>query len=274
MVNLDIPGYKEQLFVADLIAENLDRVKKSVLLKGWDYVAIVSGIPGVGKSTFAQSVAKYLDPNFESWQICFTAKEFREKTSVGKKGQAFILDESFADMNSTLSKDPEFIATMNHLQLLRQKNLFIFLILPDFFSLNKTIAVFRASHLFVPYANEYNRGTVAVFGRDTKRTLYFKGKQFCDYHAAEPNFRTVFQGHWFCDFADYENRKNEHLLSQTIVKEKDMRSRIQRDKIAGAYVLDLKATARALSERVKENERTVEEWVNKGKERLNRLSNP
>jgi hypothetical protein len=142
-------GKKQTLYVADSIANNLIRTKKAVSKQDWDYMAIISGIPGVGKSTFAQGLAKYLDPNFTSYQICFTAKEFITKTEAGKPGQAFILDESFADMNSTMYKDPEFVALLNHIQAVRQRNLYLLIVLPDFFTLIKNVAVFRASHLFV-----------------------------------------------------------------------------------------------------------------------------
>ena len=146
MVHIKVPGYLREMYIADAIANNMERVKKSVLKQGWDYMCIVSGLPGVGKSAFAQALAKFLDPNFTSKQITFTGKEFREKTTDGTLGQAFILDESFADMNSTLYKDPEFVATINHMQLIRQKGLFLIIVLPDFFSLSKNIAIFRASH--------------------------------------------------------------------------------------------------------------------------------
>ena len=114
MVHIAVPGYEKKLYIADPIYNNLQKSKNAVLNKGWDYVCIVSGIPGVGKSTFAQALAKFFDPKFESKQICFTAQEFKDKTSNGNKGQAFILDESFADMNTSLTKDPEFVATINH----------------------------------------------------------------------------------------------------------------------------------------------------------------
>src|SRR3990167_2523310 len=224
MVHIPIQGYEKQLYIADAIADNLKRTKVAVLTKGWDYVCIISGLPGVGKSTFAQALAKYLDPSFESWQICFTGSEFRNKTINGTKGQAFVPDESFADINTPLSKGPEFIATVNHLQLIRQKNLFLILILPDFFSLSKNVAIFRASHLFVPYSEDYNHGDVAIFDRETKRELYIKGKQFCNYQAALPNFRTDFQVSWFVDKEDYDKRKKEHLLTQSKIKEKGVKS--------------------------------------------------
>ena len=265
-------GKKHKLYVADTIAENLQRSKVAVLTKGWDYVCIVSGLPGVGKSTFAQSIAKFFDSKFESCQICFTAKEFREKTALGKKGQAFILDESFADLNTSLSKDPEFIATINHLQLIRQKNLFLILVLPDFFSLSKNIAIFRANHLFVPYSEDYSHGDVAVFDREAKRELYIKGKQFLNYQAYPPNFRCDYQKSWFVDEQDYLKRKEQHLIEQAKVKEKGVKASHLRDLVTYVLKLKTKVSNKVISEWLHQGETTVDGWVNRGKERYAKLN--
>jgi adenylate kinase family enzyme len=268
MVHINVEGYEGDLYIHEALAPNLQRVKVSVLTKGWDYVAVVSGLPGVGKSTFAQQLAKFLDPNFESWQICFTAKEFRDKTSHGKKGQTFILDESFADMNTSLHKDPEFIATINHLQLIRQRNLFLILVLPDFFSLSKNIAIFRASHLFVAYSEDYSHGDVAVFDREAKRELYIKGKQFINYQAHPPNFRITFNKRWFCDEEDYIKRKDEHLKQMAKPQEKAQKVAIFRDKLAALFIKTTKMQQKELARMVLAPESTVSDWVTRGNQRM------
>ena len=264
-------GKKQKLYIADPICNNLLKSKDAVLKKGWDYVAIVSGIPGVGKSTFAQALAKFLDPNFESKQICFTAKEFKDKTSVGEKGQAFILDESFADMNANLSKNPEFIALINHLQLIRQRNLFLILVLPDFFSLAKNIAIFRSSHLFVPYSVDYKRGDVAVFDREAKRELYIKGKIFINYQASPPNFRTDYQGHWYIDMQDYLERKEAHLQKLSEFKEKYTKGGHQRDIITFILHRETGLTLKQIGEMVGVSEDLVRQWHIRGKEQHAKL---
>lgn len=269
MVHIEIPGYEKKLYIADALANNLERVKVSVLKKGWDYVCVVSGLPGVGKSTFAQALAKFLDPTFDVDRICFTGTEFREKTTLGSKGQAYVLDESFADMNTSLSKDPEFIATVNHMQLIRQKNLFLILVLPDFFSLSKNIAIFRASHLFVPYSEDYSHGDVAVFDREAKRELYIKGKQFLNYQAYPPNFRCDFQMHWFVDEEEYKRRKEQHLVEQAKVKEKGQKAAAIRDILAAVISNELDWTYEQIGSVAHSPKSTVEGWVQRGRKRLN-----
>jgi len=204
--------------IDEFLVKNLDAVKNSVLDRGWDYVAIVSGIPGVGKSTFAQRICKYLDPTFNTKdRICFTGtgkNGLIERTAHAKLGQAYMLDESFADLNTKVSKGSEFVKIMNHLQLIRQKGLYLVLCLPNFFDLSKGIAVFRSSHLFAIYSDGFERGYFAAFGRDEKRELYVKGSKFMDYNVRKPNFRGTFSKQWFADQELYDKLKLQHLQEQ------------------------------------------------------------
>jgi len=200
-----------ECYLDENLKKNLDEIKDSVLNKGWDYVCVIAGIPGAGKTTFAQQVATYLDPTFDVDRICFTGKDYINKTEEGKLGQAFQLDESFADLNTMMSRNPDFIAIIDHLQTIRKRGEFHILILPDFFTLARGVAVFRTSHLFVVYADRFERGRFAAFGRDNKRKLYNKGKPFSDYHAEEPNFRGRFVSKKIIDWEEYERRKDKHL---------------------------------------------------------------
>lgn len=211
-------GQEVEGYIDETLAKNLDDVKKSVLKQGWDYVCVVSGIVGVGKSTFAQKICKYLDPTFTTKdRICFEAKGengFLERTSNGEKGQAFMLDESFADLNTKVTRGSDFVRIINHLQLIRQRNLFIVLCLPNFFDLSKGVAIFRTSHLFVIYHEAFERGKFAAFSRNEKRKLYVKGSKYIDYNLVKPNFRGRFTKQWIADWDLYEKLKEEHLKKQ------------------------------------------------------------
>lgn len=265
-----VEGTETKMYLNETLANNLRRVRVSVLAKGWDYVAVVSGLPGVGKSTLAQQIAHFLDPTFNVDRICFTGKEFRQKTATGTKGQAFILDESFADFNTSLSKDPEFMATINHLQLIRQNNLFLILVLPDFFSLTKNVAIFRSSHLFVPYSEDYEHGKVAIFDREAKRLLYIKGKQFCNYQAWAPNFRTMFNNDWYIDRVEYDKRKRQHLLDQSKKIDKVPKYMIFCGILIYYIVEKLKISFVEVERQTNIPDSTQKRWYELGKERMER----
>ena len=185
--------------------------------KNWDYVAVVSGYCGVGKSVFSQSIARYCDETFDESKICFTAEEFIKVSNEVEPYSAVILDESFQSLNTRVTMSPDFLKIVNHLQILRQKHLFIFLNLPNFFDLSKNIAIFRTNHLFVCYSDdEDNRGKVLAFGRNEKKNLYILGGKFLDYGRVHANIVGKF---WRDDVIDeniYENLKFKHLKSQEV----------------------------------------------------------
>ena len=212
------------------LKKNLDIVKDAVLHKDFDYICVVSGICGSGKSTFAQQICKYLDSTFNTKdRICFSGtgeNGLIERATNSISGKAFMLDESFQDLNTKISMSPDFVAIMSFLQLIRQRGLFIVLCLPNFFDLSKGIALFRANHLFVIRVGEnYTRGNFEAFDRFEKQRLYVLGSKFMDYNCGNSNFDGSFSKKWVVDLKLYEKLKLEHLLSQKTRQGK----RLQRD---------------------------------------------
>ena len=208
-------------YIDGFLKTNLDGVINMVTNKNWDYVCIVAGIPGAGKSNFAQSGAKYCDPNFNIKNIVFSADDFIKKTNEAEEFSAIILDESFASLNTRISNNANFMKIINHLQLIRQKHLFIFLCLPNFFDLSKGVALYRSSHLFFVYADEEgNRGRFTAFDREKKRLLYVKGQKFMDYSVVKSNFFGTFTEQKAIDWEAYEELKMNHLKEQELYVKK------------------------------------------------------
>lgn len=222
-------GYKgepQEYYIDQNLSKNLDNAIIRVKKKNWDYVGIVSGLPGSGKSTLAKTIAKYFDPNFSEKNIAFSDEEFINLTNNVPEHSAVILDESFASLNTKIALSGEFLRIVNHLQLIRQKHLFIILCLPNFFDLSKGIAIFRASHLFVVYDEQGDRGRFLVFDREAKRKLYVLGSKFMNYSAAKANFHGRFTiNSKIVDEKIYEARKRQHLLEQ----DKNPRKKVRRD---------------------------------------------
>lgn len=216
-----------------LIRIELDKVKVRVKKKNWDYVALVAGIPGSGKSTLARTFARYFCKWFDESYIAFTGDEFIDITNNCPEYSSVILDESFASLNSKVSMSEDFVKIINHLQIIRQKHLFIFLCLPNFFDLAKGISIFRSSHLFVTYADgEGNRGHFLVFDRDNKRKLYVRGGKYMDYNAQKANFYARFwENNDIINLKLYEDMKNRHLLAQNEKELKKITNKSSRDEI-------------------------------------------
>lgn len=222
-------------YLDDRLKVALDEVKQVVGTasekgRDWDYVALICGYPGTGKSNFAQNLAKYCCPWFDESYIVFNADEFIEVTNNCKNNSAIVLDESFATFNSRVSKSSDFIKVVNHLQLLRQKNLYLFLCLPNFFDLSKAIAIYRSHHLFVTYSPKFGeRGSFAVWDKDGKKLLYIKGQKYMDYNAEKPNFRGRFIKSKAVDEPKYQEIKLKHLMEQEESPSADSKTMKSRD---------------------------------------------
>ena len=211
-----IDGKPCSFYLDGYLKRTLD-IAKARNKKNWDYNAIVCGIPGSGKSTFVRCPIKYCDPNFGIDNIAFNAKQFIKISSECEEYAGIQLDESFQSLNSRVTMSPDFLKIINHLQIIRQKRLFIFLCLPNFFDLSKGVAVFRSSHLFLTYADDDGkRGKFMAFGRDQKRKLYVKGSKYMDYNAEKANYYGRYSiGKNIIDEKEYEKRKRRHLMEQS-----------------------------------------------------------
>jgi len=207
-----------QFTIDGILKENLDVAIHRVKKQNWDYVAIISGIPGSGKSTFSRTIARYCCPWFNEKYIAFTSEEFVKITNNCPEYSAVVLDESFQSMNARVTMTKAFLRIVNHLQIIRQKHLFILLCLPNFFDLSKNIAIFRSSHLFITYSSTDGlRGRFLAFSRDGKRRLYIKGGKFLDYNAIKSNFRGKYSRNPnIIDERVYEKMKIQHLKAQEI----------------------------------------------------------
>lgn len=273
---LDWKGEPCSFIMNEYLLANLEPVKKVVQNKDFDFVTLVAGLPGIGKSTFGINMAKYLDPNFTIDNIAFTAEDFIELTNTLPPRSAVILDESFESMNSKVGMSADFLKIMNHLQLIRQRNLFIILILPNFFDLQKSIAIYRSSFLFVCYGKKFgNRGSFAAFGREEKKMLYILGQKYLNYHATAPNFRGKFYKQQAINEDEYNKRKLEHLQNRA----KDKTAKVGRaDKtkvMLAAYMRHvLNISAKKMAEITGVSERAIHMFVKDGKESIYRRYKP
>lgn len=218
----DLEGRPAKFYMDPALIRSLDLAKDRVKKRNWDYVSIISGIPGSGKSTLARCLARYCCPWFDLPHVAFTVDEFIKLTNNCPEYSSVILDESFQSLNSRVTMSPAFLRIINHLQIIRQKHLFIFLCLPNFFDLSKGVAIFRASHLFVTYAsNDGKRGKYLAWDRSGKRRLYIRGQKYLNYNAVVANVRGKFiTMKKIMSEVEYEKKKRKHLMDQeqTLIK--------------------------------------------------------
>lgn len=208
LVPINVLQDKVSLYMDDGLYNQLtEYVKPSVQKEDFDFVMIVDGEEGSGKSVAAQQIAKVLDPNFEIDTICFTADEFIKKVTSAKKNQCIIFDEAFTGLSSRSS-----LSEINHLVVsmmmeMRQKNLFIIIVMPSVFMLDKYAVFHRAKGLFHVYLDDGKRGYWRFFNRKAMKYLYITGKKFYEYEQATHTSFGRFQKIYTVDEIEYRKRK-------------------------------------------------------------------
>lgn len=185
---------------------------KNVVSKDWDWVMLIDGGEGAGKSVIAQQGAHEVDPTINLERITFTPEEFKTAVINAKKYQAIIYDEAYTGLSSrgTMSDINKTLVSM--LAEIRQKNLFVFIVMPTFFDLDRYVAIWRSRGLIHVYTDKgYGRGYFSYYNKDKKKNLYILGKKFYDYKKPRPNFRGRFTNQYVVNEEEYRKKKLKAL---------------------------------------------------------------
>lgn len=201
---------EKKLYMDGYLRQNLKTVKHLVERKDWDFVFLIDGMEGSGKSVFAQQVAYHLDPSLTIDRICFEADDFKEQIIKAEKNQAVIFDEAYRGLSSRRAMSNVNYIINAMMMEIRQKNLYIFVVLPSFFHLDSIIALHRSRALFhitVNFDKMWERGYFAAFNYDRKKSLYLNGKKFHTYSVVAPNFIGRFTKQSPIDWEKYKEKK-------------------------------------------------------------------
>ncbi len=169
--------------VAKEIRRQLASSKKKVIETDQDRNYVVTGGEGTGKSTLAQQLSYELDPTFNIDRIYFNSQDFAKGIRSANRYTAHIFDEAFNGLSSkgALSKENKNLVRL--MMECRQRNLFIFIVLPSIFLLEKYIALFRSHALFHTAISkkDYKKRYFKVYNRKNKHILYLVGKKMMSY---------------------------------------------------------------------------------------------
>jgi hypothetical protein len=157
-------------------------------------------------------MAFYVDPTFNIDRVVFTPKAFRDAIINSKPYQAVVYDEAYTGLSSRATMSLINRTLISMLAEIRQKNLFIFVVMPTFFDLDKYVAIWRSRGLIHVYTDKgYGRGYFSYYNKDKKKNLYILGKKFYDYRKPKPNFRGRFTNYYVVDEAEYRAKKLKSL---------------------------------------------------------------
>ena len=214
----EFPGY----YIAPKIKATLDKAKNHVIKYDWDRVYIIDGTEGSGKSLLALQLAYYFDPTLNLDRVAFTGDEFTEAIRTAKKNQAIIFDEAFNGLSSTAATSKLNKLIVAKLMECRQKNLFLFIVLPTIFLLQKYVSIFRSRALFHVYVPKSNvRGYYRVYNQKNKKYLYLNGWKFYSYQKPFLRKSQRFYGKYPIDEEAYRAKKLKSIVADLKIEKVD-----------------------------------------------------
>ncbi len=254
-------GSREGMYMDGYLFNSFDNAKNVMSKKDLDLVICVSGYPGNGKSTLITQVASFCDPTFSEKRMYQTTKAFVEGLKNADMNTAHCLDESYDGLNSSQIRTAIGRTVMNIMNIIRQKRLYIFIALPDFFDLSKNIAIFRSRWLLHCYEKEFGDiGYFAAFDRESKKMLYIKGKKEENYNAQKASFYGSFTKaippnvNW----KKYIEMKDAGLQGVFVQQKEETYSKKHRDKLIVLLYNEYNVDTKFLSEYLDMNRRSIQ----------------
>lgn len=256
-------NFSIEYFMEDRLKKNFDnKIIPSLTKQDKDYVLCIDGREGAGKTYMALQLGKYVDPTLDLSRVCFSPEEFREAILKAKKGQCIIYDEAFTGYSSRSSLSPVNKVLVSLAMQMRQKNLFVIIVLPIIFLLDKYMALFRTRALVHVYESKGNRGYFKVYNSRTKKYLILMGQKTLSYNHRK--IRTNFRGRFYGKFVlgdekvhkEYLKKKEKALADseKTSMTSSQVRFKEQRDLLVYLIRKHLELSYRQVSNLLNEYE--------------------
>ena len=207
-----------------------DKISKDMTFLGVIFSSTLE--VGTGKSVMATQIGeawtelinkKYnLDLPFTVDNIVWRPKDLIKKAFKMPKYSYILLDEwedstYWSELGMTLR---EFFRKC------RQLNLFIMIIIPNWFQLPLNYAVSRSVFAIdVKFDNNLDRGNFSFYNFVGKRILYINGKRQHNYRVCRPSFSGKFPDGYGVDEKEYRRRKMEDMLEYDKENPKKLSSR-------------------------------------------------
>lgn len=177
-----------------------------------DNVFIVDGGEGTGKSKFADILGAHaglhMNSDYNIGCVCLSPEEFRTRIQDCPKRSVVIYDEAHRGMGSRRALSEINNILVDLMMEMRQKNLFVLIVMPTFFMLDKYAALFRTKGLFHVYEKDRKRGFWCFFNEKNKLRLFVVGKKLLNYNVMKrPHYRGRFYNQWSINEADYRAKK-------------------------------------------------------------------
>lgn len=150
----------------------------------------------------------------------------------------------------------------------RQLNLFILVIIPNWFQLPLGYAIGRSTFAIdVRFTQGFTRGTFDFYGFENKRQLYIKGKKFHNYHVAKADFVGRFTDGYGVPDADYRREKLADMKRYDEEEEKPHTPTAIRRELVGKFKKNFpQITNKQIAEALEVCDKTISRDLSKNKE--------
>ena len=199
----------------ELLYKNLKLLKKANK-NDWDFKFLISGngMTRTGKSTLGCQIACILDPSVTIDRVVFRGDKLVEESIKIGKHKALIYDEAKEGLDSKKAMQGYSQKLTDYFSECGWMNQYLIVILPEFFDLNKTVALNQSICLInCKTKNGFSRGYFDFYSRKDKRYLYIKGKKYNNYQCQKPTFDGTFTKFFPFNVEEYEKRKLENQRS-------------------------------------------------------------
>ena len=120
---------------------------KSRLRNKQNFIALIAGSTGSGKSYLSMKIGELIDRNFNVDKIAYTVQELLEQVRIGQEGECLVLDESGVAFGSRRAMSRDNVILSNVLETFRFKSLALLLCVPDLGQVD--INARRLAHVFI-----------------------------------------------------------------------------------------------------------------------------
>ena len=198
-----------------LLYENLGELRK-LQNKKWDAVGLYAGVEGAGKSVKASQDCAIMDKNFSLENVHFRTEKFLDALTGAKDQSAVLLDEGWDSISNGAKKVNErFQQELQELmRMVRSKSLFIAIVAPTFFDVERYYVMHRANYLIYTKAIDGERGYFNFYGRPEMRKLYIYGRKDWNYDASKPAFAGKFSNWMPYTYEEYEAKKRSQIIEK------------------------------------------------------------
>lgn len=219
--------------------KNLMKLKKATK-NDWDFKILISGdgMTRTGKSTLGSQICLILDSSFDMNRVVFRGEKLIESAlNIGKR-KAILYDEAKEGLDSKKAMNSYSQRIVDHFSECGTLNQYMVIVLPEFFDLNKTVALNQSVCLINCYLRgNFYRGNFGFYNRKDKRYLYIKGKKWNNYSCQSPTFQGSFTNYFPLDVEEYDKMKRENMRSGRKEESKeDMLTKFRKLDISNAFI--------------------------------------